>query len=137
MTGKRHDFRIDYDVGFDDDGVIRGVRFDQAARCGYSADLSSSIADRAMFHADNAYDLQNALIHSRRMKTHTVSNTAFRGFGGPQGMVGIERVIDEIAFTLGRDPLDIRRANFYAAEGGGKTPYHMEVTDCVIAGDRR
>ena len=86
-----------------------------------------------MFHADNAYDLHNALIHSRRMKTHTVSNTAFRGFGGPQGMVGIERVIDEIAFTLGRDPLDIRRANFYAAEGGGKTPYHMEVTDCVIA----
>ncbi len=133
LTGKRHDFRIDYDVGFDENGVIRGVRFDQAARCGYSADLSSSIADRAMFHADNAYDLHNALIHSRRMMTHTVSNTAFRGFGGPQGMVGIERVIDEIAFTLGRDPLDIRRANFYAAEGGGKTPYHMEVTDCVIA----
>ena len=86
-----------------------------------------------MFHADNAYDLHNALIHSRRMKTHTVSNTAFRGFGGPQGMVGIERVIDEIAFALGRDPLDVRRANFYAAEGGGITPYHMEVTDCVIA----
>jgi len=133
LTGKRHDFRIDYEVGFDKRGMIKGVRFDQAARCGYSADLSSSIADRAMFHADNAYDLHNALIHSRRMKTHTVSNTAFRGFGGPQGMVGIERVIDEIAFTLGRDPLDIRRANFYAAEGGGKTPYHMEVTDCIIA----
>lgn len=133
LTGKRHDFRIDYEVGYDKNGVIKGVRFDQAARCGYSADLSSSIADRAMFHADNAYDLHNALIHSRRMKTNTVSNTAFRGFGGPQGMVGIERVIDEIAFTLGRDPLDIRRANFYAEEGGGKTPYHMEVTDCVIA----
>ena len=86
-----------------------------------------------MFHADNAYALHNALIHSRRMKTHTVSNTAFRGFGGPQGMVGIERVIDEIAFALGRDPLDVRRANFYPAEGGGITPYHMEVTDCVIA----
>ncbi len=133
LTGKRHDFRIDYEVGFDESGVFKGVRFDQAARCGYSADLSSSIADRAMFHADNAYDLHNALINSRRMKTHTVSNTAFRGFGGPQGMVGIERVIDEIAFALGRDPLDVRRANFYAAEGGGKTPYHMEVTDCVIA----
>ncbi len=133
LTGKRHDFRIDYEVGFDDAGVIRGVHFEQASRCGYSADLSASISDRAMFHADNAYDLHNALIHSRRMKTHTVSNTAFRGFGGPQGMVGIERVIDAIAFTLGRDPLDVRRANFYAAEGGGLTPYHMEVTDCVIA----
>ncbi len=133
MTGKRHDFRIDYDVGFDKSGVIKGVRFEQAARCGYSADLSAAIADRAMFHADNAYDLKNALIHSRRMKTHTVSNTAFRGFGGPQGMVGIERVIEEIAFALGKDPLDVRRANFYAAEGGGITPYHMEVTDCVIA----
>ena len=109
------------------------MRFDHAARCGYSADLSAAIADRAMFHADNAYALHNAHIRSRRMKTHTVSNTAFRGFGGPQGMVGIERVIDEIAFALGRDPLDVRRANFYPAEGGGITPYHMEVTDCVIA----
>ncbi len=88
MTGKRHDFRIDYDVGFDENGVIQGVRFEQAARCGYSADLSNGITDRAMFHADNAYDLHNAHIHSRRMKTHTCSNTAFRGFGGPQGMVG-------------------------------------------------
>ncbi|MGH6926456.1 MAG: molybdopterin cofactor-binding domain-containing protein, partial [Propylenella sp.] len=132
LTGKRHDFRIDYDVGFDGEGRIRGVRFDQAARCGYSADLSAAIADRAMFHADNAYALNAALIRSRRMKTHTVSNTAFRGFGGPQGMAGIERVIDEIAFTLGRDPLDVRRANFYPMTGG-VTPYHMEVTDCVIA----
>ena len=132
MTGKRHEFRIDYDVGFDEAGVIRGVRFSQAARCGYSADLSMGIADRAQFHADNAYALNNAIVDSRRMKTHTVSNTAFRGFGGPQGMVGIERVIDEIAFALGRDPLDVRRANFYPAEGGGITPYHMEVKDCVI-----
>jgi xanthine dehydrogenase large subunit len=133
LTGKRHDFRIDYDVGFDGEGRILGVRFDQAARCGYSADLSAAIADRAMFHVDNAYELHNGVIHSRRLKTHTVSNTAFRGFGGPQGMAGIERVIDEIAFALGRDPLDVRRANFYPAEGGGITPYHMEVTDCVIA----
>jgi xanthine dehydrogenase large subunit len=132
LTGKRHDFRIDYDVGFDDDGRIKGVRFDQAARCGYSVDLSPGITDRAMFHADNAYLLPNADIHSRRMKTHTVSNTAFRGFGGPQGMLGIERVIDEIAFVLGRDPLDIRKANFYPPTGG-MTPYHMEVTDSIIA----
>jgi xanthine dehydrogenase large subunit len=133
LTGKRHDFRIDYDVGFDEGGVIHGVRFDQAARCGYSADLSGAIADRAMFHADNAYDLHNATIRSRRLKTHTVSNTAFRGFGGPQGMAGIERVIDRIAFALDRDPLDVRRANFYPPDGGGVTPYHMEVTDSVIA----
>jgi xanthine dehydrogenase large subunit len=133
MTGKRHDFRIDYQAGFDTEGRITGVRFDQAARAGYSADLTGGIADRAMFHADNAYALHNAIVRSRRMKTHTVSNTAFRGFGGPQGMVGIERVIDEIAFTLGRDPLDVRKANFYPAEGGERTPYHMEVTDSVVA----
>jgi xanthine dehydrogenase large subunit len=132
ITGKRHEFRIDYDVGFDDDGRIAGVRFDHAARCGYSADLSAGIADRAMFHADNAYELHNAFIYSRRLKTHTVSNTAFRGFGGPQGMLGMERVIDEIAFALGRDPLDIRKANFYPSTGG-ITPYHMEVTDSIIA----
>jgi xanthine dehydrogenase large subunit len=132
LTGKRHDFRIDYAVGFDDEGRIRGIRFDHAARCGYSADLSGAIADRAMFHADNAYALNAATIRSRRLKTHTVSNTAFRGFGGPQGMAGIERVVDAIAFATGRDPLDVRRANFYPPEGG-ITPYHMEVTDCVIA----
>jgi xanthine dehydrogenase large subunit len=132
LTGKRHDFRIDYDVGFDHDGRIVGVHFEQAARCGYSVDLSPGICDRAMFHADNAYRLPNATIHSRRMKTHTVSNTAFRGFGGPQGMLGVERVIDEIAFALGRDPLDIRKLNFYPPRGG-ITPYHMEVTDSIIA----
>ncbi|HSG96299.1 MAG TPA: xanthine dehydrogenase molybdopterin binding subunit, partial [Afifellaceae bacterium] len=133
LTGKRHDVRIDYDVGFDESGRIAGVRFDQAVRCGYSADLSAAIADRAMFHADNAYQLNNAAIYSRRLKTHTVSNTAFRGFGGPQGMMGIERVIDEIAFALGKDPLDVRKANFYPADGSGITPYHMSVSDSVIA----
>ncbi|SER03837.1 xanthine dehydrogenase, molybdenum binding subunit apoprotein [Faunimonas pinastri] len=132
MTGKRHDFRIDYAVGFDGDGRILGAEFDQAARCGYSADLSGGITDRAMFHADNAYDLQAARVTSRRMKTHTVSNTAFRGFGGPQGLLATERMMDEIAFGLGLDPFDVRRANYYPAEGGKVTPYHMEVTDSVI-----
>jgi xanthine dehydrogenase large subunit len=132
LTGKRHDFRIAYEAGFDAEGRIHGVTFDQAARCGYSADLSGAIADRAMFHADNAYDLRNAAIHSRRMKTHTVSNTAFRGFGGPQGMLGIERVMDAIAFRIGADPLDVRRRNFYPDAGGGVTPYFMEVNDCII-----
>jgi xanthine dehydrogenase large subunit len=137
ITGKRHDFRIDYQVGFDDDGRILGIEFDQAVRCGMSADLSSAIADRAMFHADNAYYLPNACIRSYRCKTHTQSNTAFRGFGGPQGMVGIERVIDEIAHHLGLDPLTVRQRNFYARMDSSDaarrlTPYHMEVEDCVI-----
>ncbi|WP_128292203.1 xanthine dehydrogenase molybdopterin binding subunit [Afifella aestuarii] len=133
MTGKRHDFLIDYEAGFDGEGRIAGAAFDQVMRCGYSADLSGAIADRAMFHADNAYALNAARIRSRRMKTHTVSNTAFRGFGGPQGMVATERMIEKIAFALGKDPLDIRKANFYPAAGGALTPYHMEVTDSVIA----
>jgi xanthine dehydrogenase large subunit len=132
ITGKRHDFRIDYEVGFDGQGRIRAARFEQAARCGRSRDLSDAIADRAMFHADNAYSLNNAHVRARRLKTHTVSNTAFRGFGGPQGMMAIECAIDEIAFALGMDPLDVRLANFYPADGTALTPYHMAVTDSVL-----
>jgi xanthine dehydrogenase large subunit len=138
ITGKRHDFRIDYRVGFDDEGRILGIEFDQAVRCGMSADLSAAIADRAMFHADNAYYLPAARITSYRCKTHTQSNTAFRGFGGPQGMVAIERVVDEIAHRLNLDPFTVRRRNFYAAIGEVEserriTPYHMTIEDCVIA----
>ncbi|WP_082537163.1 MULTISPECIES: xanthine dehydrogenase molybdopterin binding subunit [unclassified Aureimonas] len=133
MTGKRHEARIRYDLGFDEEGRIVGADVGHLIRCGYSKDLSGAIADRAMFHADNAYALPAARIHSRRLKTHTVSNTAFRGFGGPQGMVGIERAMDKAAFELGLDPLDLRKRNFYPAEGGALTPYHMEVTDSVIA----
>ncbi len=138
ITGKRHDFRIDYRVGFDDDGRVQGIAFEQAARCGLSFDLSMAIADRAMLHADNTYFLPDVRIVSYRCRTHTASNTAFRGFGGPQGMLGIERVMDQIAHALGRDPLDIRRANFYPDKGqAGRatrsvTPYDMPVEDCVI-----
>jgi xanthine dehydrogenase large subunit len=138
ITGKRHDFRIDYRAGFDDSGRILGVEFDQAARCGMSMDLSSAICDRAMFHADNAYFLPAVRITSYRCKTHTQSNTAFRGFGGPQGMVGMERVIDAIAHALGRDPVEVRRVNFYdhqdiaAPKPRGLTPYFQSVDDCVI-----
>ena len=119
MTGKRHDFRIDYDVGFDDDGTHRRLDFDHALRCGMSADLSAAIADRAMFHADNAYYLPARITRSG-CKTHTRSNTAFRGFGGPQGMIGIERVMDEIAPALGKDPLDVAQANFYGRARAGR-----------------
>ena len=132
MTGKRHDFLIDYDVGFDGEGRIQGIEFMQAARCGYSADLSGAIADRAMFHADNAYFLGNATITSHRCKTHTASNTAFRGFGGPQGMMGIEEVIDAIARRLGKDPLDIRKVNFYGKTERNITPFHQKVEDNVL-----
>src|SRR5690606_32635378 len=92
LTGKRHEFRIDWEVGFDGEGRILGIRFEQAARCGWSTDLSPAICDRAMFHADNAYYLPAVEIVSYRCRTNTVSNTAFRGFGGPQGMVGMEAV---------------------------------------------
>ena len=136
ITGKRHDFRIDYRAGFDDDGRILGVEFDQALRCGMSWDLSEPIGDRAMFHADNCYYLPDVRITSYRCKTHTQSNTAFRGFGGPQGMVGMERVIDHIAHELGKDPLEVRRINFYDRKGSDTgrslTPYSMAVEDCII-----
>jgi len=129
-TGKRHDFAVDYDVGFDDEGRIEGIRIALASRCGATADLSPAINDRAMFHADNCYYLPAVEIVSHRLKTHTVSNTAFRGFGGPQGMMAIERVMDAIAAKLGRDPLEIRRANLYGP-GRDVTPYHMNVADNV------
>ncbi len=114
LTGKRHDMRADYRVGFDGEGRILGLDMVQAMRCGMSFDLSQPIADRAMFHADNCYYLPAARITSYRCKTHTQSNTAFRGFGGPQGIVASERVIDHIAAHLGLDPLLVRHRNFYA-----------------------
>ena len=132
ITGKRHDFVTDYEAGFDDEGHILGVEFTLAGRCGYSADLSGSINDRAMFHSDNCYYLADVGITSYRCKTNTQSNTAFRGFGGPQGMVGIEQVIDEIARFLDRDPLDVRRINFYGKTERNVTHYHQTIVDNVI-----
>jgi len=155
ITGKRHDFRITYRAGFDDAGRLSGVEFVQFARCGWSQDLSLPVADRAMLHADNAYHLPHARIESHRLRTNTQSATAFRGFGGPQGVVGIERVMDHIAHTLKLDPLAVRRANYYAAAqqapsgpGTGRrfsgahspqgapenqtTPYGQEVTDFIL-----
>ena len=131
MTGKRHAFRYDYDVGFDDEGCILGLDLTLSSRCGFSADLSGPVNDRAMFHADNCYWLPDVALHSYRCRTHTVSDTAFRGFGGPQGMFAIEAVIDEIARTLGRDPLDVRRANLYGTSERNVTPYGMTIEDNV------
>ena len=137
LTGKRHDFRIDYDVGFDAEGRIEAVLFEQALRCGMSWDLSEAIAARAMCHADNAYHIPHMRVISHRCRTNTQSNTAFRGFGGPQGMIGIERVIDQVAHHLGLDPLVVRQRNFYAhkftaAAAKGRTPYGQTVEDCVL-----
>ncbi|MCH7941997.1 MAG: molybdopterin-dependent oxidoreductase, partial [Proteobacteria bacterium] len=145
ITGKRHDFRVDYEVGFDDDGLIRAVDMTYAARCGWSADLSGPVTDRALFHADNSYYYPHVRLVSAPLKTNTVSNTAFRGFGGPQGMLGAERLIEEIAFAVGRDPLEIRKANLYGEPGDGQgrdvTPYHQTVEDNlapeIIAGLER
>ena len=131
-TGKRHDFVVDYDVGFDDDGRIQAVESCFAARCGYSSDLSGPVTDRALFHADNAYFYPHVRLTSRPMKTNTVSNTAFRGFGGPQGVVAAERMIEEIAYATGRDPLDVRKVNFYGDAGRDLTPYHQPVQDNII-----
>ncbi|NKJ09933.1 xanthine dehydrogenase molybdopterin binding subunit [Rhizobium sp. SG741] len=135
-TGKRHDFAIDYDVGFDDDGRILAIDYTFALRAGFSADLSGPVGDRALFHCDNAYFFPHVHAKSAPLYTNTVSNTAFRGFGGPQGMVGAERVIDEVAFAVGKDPLDIRKLNFYDAMGvegeRNLTPYHQKVEDCII-----
>lgn len=131
-TGKRHDFVIDYDVAFDDAGRIQAVQGEFAARCGWSSDLSGPVTDRALFHADNAYFYPHVRLTSRPMKTNTVSNTAFRGFGGPQGVVAAERMIEEIAYKLGRDPLDVRIANFYGGAGRNLTPYHQEITYNIL-----
>ncbi|WP_273515397.1 xanthine dehydrogenase molybdopterin binding subunit [Lentibacter algarum] len=131
-TGKRHDFVADYAVGFDEDGRIEAVEGQWAARCGFAADLSGPVTDRALFHADNAYFYPHVRLKSRPMKTNTVSNTAFRGFGGPQGVIVAERMIEEIAYVLGKDTLDIRKANFYGVGERDVTPYHQKVEDNIL-----
>ena len=130
ITGKRHDFLVSYEAGFDDEGRIRAVSANYAARCGFSADLSGPVTDRALFHADNAYYYPAVELRSHPMKTNTCSNTAFRGFGGPQGVVMAERVVEDIAYALGRDPLEIRKLNLY--RNGQLTPYHQEVEDQIL-----
>jgi xanthine dehydrogenase large subunit len=131
-TGKRHDFRVDYEVGYDDEGRIEAVDVVYAARSGFSADLTGPVTDRALFHCDNAYYYPAVRARSEPLYTNTCSNTAFRGFGGPQGMMGCERWIEDIAYALGKDPLDIRKANFYGTSDRNVTPYHQMVEDNII-----
>ena len=127
MTGKRHNFINRYDVGFTRAGEIQALQYLLAGQCGNSPDLSDAIVDRAMFHCDNAYYLPHVCIDGLRCKTHTVSNTAFRGFGGPQGVIAMETVIDEIAFVVKKDPLEIRKRNLYNTSNRNVTPYHQSI----------
>jgi len=132
VTGKRHPFSYEYDVGFDDTGRLCGLKLMLAANCGFSADLSGPVADRAVFHSDNAYYLADVDIASYRCKTHTQSNTAFRGFGGPQGVILIETIMGDIARQLGLDPLAVRRRNLYGIGERNVTHYQMPVEDNIL-----
>ncbi|MDB5938487.1 MAG: xanthine dehydrogenase, molybdenum binding subunit apoprotein, partial [Polaromonas sp.] len=133
VTGKRHPFAYEYTVGFDDSGRITGLKLLMAVNCGFSADLSGPVADRAVFHADNAYFLEDVEIASYRCKTNTQSHTAFRGFGGPQGMIVTESIMGDIARQLGLDPLEVRRRNLYGIGERDVTHYQMKVEDNILA----
>lgn len=133
VTGKRHPFAYDYEVGFDDEGRVAGLKLVLAANCGWSADLSGPVADRAVFHVDNAYFLGDVEIVSYRCRTNVQSHTAFRGFGGPQGMIVMEAMLGDIARALGRDPLDVRKANLYGTTERNVTHYDMVVEDNILA----
>ena len=131
ITGKRHAFLIDYEVGFDDEGKVQGIKFQQKVRCGYATDLSGAVSDRGVFHCDNAYFLEHVSVESYRCKTNTVSDTAFRGFGAPQGMIGIERAILDVAQYLKRDPLEIRKVNLYDPKRA-QTHYGQTVENFIL-----
>ena len=133
VTGKRHPFAYDWDVGFDATGRITGLKLMLAANCGFSADLSGPVADRAVFHADNAYFLEDVEIVSYRCRTNVQSHTAFRGFGGPQGMIVTEAILGDIARHLGLDALNVRQRNFYGTTERNVTHYGMTVEDNIIA----
>ena len=131
QTGKRHDFWNQYKVGFDKEGKIHGAVMHLVGKCGCSADLSDGVVDRAMYHADNAYNLNNAEITGYRCRTDTVSNTAFRGFGGPKGVILAEKMLDDIARKINEDPLDVRKINLYR-KGKHQTPYGQEIEEDIL-----
>jgi xanthine dehydrogenase large subunit len=132
ITGKRHPFEYRYKVGYMDDGLLCGVDVTMMANCGFSADLSGPVADRAVFHLDNAYFLEDVAIASYRCKLHTQSHTAFRGFGGPQGMIVMEAMLGDIARALHLDPLSVRRRNLYQLQSRNVTHYQMPVEDNIL-----
>ncbi len=132
ITGKRHDFFSDYEVGFNDDGRINGLKLKLASRCGMSPDLSLAINERALLHIDNAYFLKDIEVKNYLCKTNTASSTAFRGFGGNQGMMAIENILDNISRYLKKDPADVRKINFYGKKNKNITHYGMKIKDNVI-----
>lgn len=132
ITGRRHGFEYEYEIGYDDDGRVLGAEIDMVSNAGFSADLSGPVMTRALCHFDNAYWLPDVAIHGYSARTNTQSNTAFRGFGGPQGAIAAEVILDSIARALGKDALDVRRANFYGVGEHNVTPYGQEVEDNVI-----
>ncbi len=132
VTGKRHPFSHEWQVGFDADGRVKAFESLQMAHCGHSADLSGPVADRAIFHTDNAYWLPAVKVTSHRCKMNTQSHTAFRGFGGPQGVILIETVMGDIARCLRKDALDVRLQNLYGIHECNVTPYGMEIEDNVL-----
>jgi xanthine dehydrogenase large subunit len=134
-TGKRHHFLSNFKVGADKSGRITGLEITLSGGCGMSPDLSDAIVDRAMFHSDNAYYVPDVKVVGHRVKTNTVSNTAFRGFGGPQGVLAVEQIIDQIARAVGRDPLDIRKENFYTDKNGRNTTHYGQKIEQHIIPD--
>ena len=132
LTGKRHEFFSDYEVGFDDKGIIQGLKVKLASKCGMSPDLSYAINERALLHIDNAYFLSDLQVENYLCKTNTSTSTAFRGFGGNQGMMAIENIIDNISRFLNRDPLEIRKNNFYQKNKKNITHYGMKIQDNII-----
>ena len=132
VTGKRHPFAYDWEVGFDDTGLLTALKLTMLANCGFSADLSGPVADRAVFHVDNAYFLSDVEIASYRCKTNVQSHTAFRGFGGPQGVIAIEAILGDVARHLGLDPFDVRMRNLYGVDDRNVTHYQMQVEDNIL-----
>jgi len=132
VTGRRHCFHYEAEVGHDDEGRLLGAEATMVSRAGHSADLSGPVMTRALCHFDNAYWLPQVAVHGYSGRTNTQSNTAFRGFGGPQGAIAIEYLLDSVARRLGRDALDVRRANFYGAGANHTTPFGQTVDDVLI-----
>ena len=132
ITGRRHCFWYEFEAGYDDDGRLLGTEVTMVSRAGHSADLSGPVMTRALCHFDNAYWLPDVAMHGYSGQTNTQSNTAFRGFGGPQGAIAIEQIIDSVARALGKDPLEVRRVNYYGTQSNNVTPYGQTVTDNII-----
>ena len=133
VTGKRHPFENDYEIAFNESGKMLGAKVTVSGNCGHSPDLSDAIVDRAMFHVDNAYQLGNTQVTGHRLKTNIVSHTAFRGFGGPQGLIMAELLMDVVARKTGLDPLSVRKLNLYGQENGTVTPYGMPLEQDILA----